>query len=351
MVETPAFMPVGTQGSVKGVDVDRLRDTGAAMVLGNTYHLALRPGEQVVAALGGLHQFMGWSGPILTDSGGFQVFSLAERAKVTERGVTFRSHIDGSEVELTPERSIAIQEALGSDVAMQFDHVIALPAATDAIRDATYRSLRWAERGRAAATRHDQAQFGIVQGGLDAALRRESAAELVKLDFPGYAVGGLSVGEPPEQMYAILDQTTPALPEDRPRYLMGVGRPEDLIEGIARGIDLFDCVMPTRNGRNALVFTDAGPLRLRNQVHERDTAPVETGCPCPACQRSRGYLRHLFQAREMLGPILASIHNLTYYQRLMAEARGAIAADAFEEFRQRKHRGWAAAGADCERGA
>lgn len=350
-VETPAFMPVGTLGTVKGVDVDRLRETGAQMVLGNTYHLALRPGEEVVAQLGGLHQFMGWDGPILTDSGGFQVFSLAERAKVTEHGVTFRSHIDGSEVQFTPERSIAIQEALGSDVAMQFDHVVALPAGTDAIRDATYRSLRWAERGRAAATRSRQAQFGIVQGGLDPALRRESAAELVKLDFPGYAVGGLSVGEPPEEMYAILDETTPALPADRPRYLMGVGRPEDLVQGIARGIDLFDCVMPTRNGRNALVFTDSGPLRLRNLVHERDAGPLEAGCPCPACQRSRGYLRHLFQAREMLGPILASIHNLTYYQRLMAEARSAIEADAFGEFRERKLRGWQSSPSDIARGA
>ena len=344
-------MPVGTLGTVKGVDVGRLRETGAQMVLGNTYHLALRPGEQVVAQLGGLHKFMGWDGPILTDSGGFQVFSLAERTKVTEHGVTFRSHIDGSPLELTPERSIAIQEALGSDIAMQFDHVVALPNSAEAVADATWRSVRWAERCRAAATRDDQAQFGIVQGGLDPGLRRESAAALVKLDFPGYAVGGLSVGEPPAEMYAILEQTTPVLPADRPRYLMGVGRPEDLVEGIARGIDLFDCVMPTRNGRNALVFTDRGPVRLRNLIHERDGGPLEPGCPCPACQRSRGYLRHLFHAGEMLGPILASIHNLTYYQRLMAEAREAIAADAFEEFRQRKHRSWAPAAPSGERGA
>ncbi|MBX3424388.1 MAG: tRNA guanosine(34) transglycosylase Tgt [Pirellulales bacterium] len=339
-VQTPAFMPVGTLGTVKGVDVGRLRETGAQMVLGNTYHLALRPGEQTVAELGGLHAFMGWTGPILTDSGGFQVFSLAERSVVTEQGVTFRSHIDGSLVELSPERSIAIQEALGSDVAMAFDHVVALPNSAAAVEEATWRSVRWAERCRRAATRGDQAQFGIVQGGLDPLLRRRCAAALVELDFPGYAVGGLSVGEPPEDMYAILDETTPVLPADRPRYLMGVGRPEDLVEGVARGIDLFDCVMPTRNGRNALVFTDAGPLRLRNLVHERDPSPIEPGCPCPACQRSRGYLRHLFQAGEMLGPILASIHNLTYYQRLMAEARAAIEADAYAEFREEKLRGW-----------
>jgi queuine tRNA-ribosyltransferase len=333
-------MPVGTQGTVKGVDVGRLRETGTKMVLANTYHLALRPGEQTVAALGDLHEFVGWPGPILTDSGGFQVFSLADRVKVTELGVEFRSHIDGSLVDLTPERSIAIQEALGSDLIMQFDHVVALPNAAEAVADATWRSVRWAERCRQAARRSDQMLLAIVQGGLDHDLRRRAARELVAMDFQGYAVGGLSVGEPPTEMYACLEAVVPELPADRPRYLMGVGRPEDIVEGIARGIDLFDCVMPTRNGRNALAFTDAGPLRLRNAVHERDRRPLEAHCPCPACRHSRGYLRHLFQAGEMLGPVLASIHNITYYQRLVAEAREAIVADRFAEFREAKLRGW-----------
>ncbi|MGI9427347.1 MAG: tRNA guanosine(34) transglycosylase Tgt [Bythopirellula sp.] len=339
-VETPTFMPVGTLGTVKGVDIRRVRETGAQIVLANTYHLALRPGEDVVAALGDLHEFMGWTGPILTDSGGFQVFSLADRAQVTEQGVTFRSHIDGATIELTPERSMAIQEKLGADFIMAFDHVVALPNSAELIEEATWRSVRWAERCRQATTRTDQMLLAIVQGGLQAELRRQGAQELVKLDFPGYAVGGLSVGEQPEEMYAMLDVTVPELPADRPRYLMGVGRPEDLVEGIARGIDMFDCVMPTRNGRNSLAFTDQGPLRLRNSAHELDRSPLEADCPCPACQHSRGYLRHLFQAKEMLGPILASIHNLTYYQRLMGEARQAIEADQFAAFRAEKMAGW-----------
>ncbi|TWU23810.1 tRNA guanosine(34) transglycosylase Tgt [Bythopirellula polymerisocia] len=341
-VELPTFMPVGTLGTVKGVDVDRLRSTGSQIVLGNTYHLALRPGADVVASLGGLHEFMGWSGPILTDSGGFQVFSLADRVKVTESGVSFRSHIDGSPLEITPERSIAIQELLGSDFAMAFDHVVALPNKREVIADATWRSVRWAERCRQAAQRNDQMLLGIVQGGLDPRLRQDCAKALVALDFQGYAIGGLSVGEPPPEMYATLEATIPALPADRPRYLMGVGRPEDLVESMARGVDMFDCVMPTRNGRNALAFTDRGTIRLRNAQHERDSSPLEADCPCPACQHSRGYLRHLFQAKEMLGPILTSIHNITYYQRLMAEARLAIESDAFDEFRRAKLAGWEA---------
>jgi queuine tRNA-ribosyltransferase len=332
VVETPAFMPVGTQGTVKGVDRDRLRDTGAQMILANTYHLALRPGEQTVAALGGLHEFTGWNGPILTDSGGFQVFSLADRMQVDESGVRFRSHIDGAAVELTPERAVAIQEQLGSDVAMVLDHVVALPNEREVIADAMRRSIRWAERCKAAATRADQTQFAIVQGGLDAELRAESAQSLVALDFLGYAIGGLSVGETPQEMYTAIEFTAPHLPRDRPRYLMGVGRPIDLLEGIARGIDLFDCVMPTRNGRNALAFTDAGPVRLRNFQYALDREPLDPSCPCPACRHSRGYLRHLFQANEMLGPILVSIHNLTYYQRVMAEARQAISHDRFGAF-------------------
>jgi queuine tRNA-ribosyltransferase len=338
VVETPAFMPVGTAGTVKGVDPGRLRETGAQMILANTYHLALRPGEQTVAALGGLHKFMGWDGPILTDSGGFQVFSLAERMTIDETGARFRSHIDGAAVELTPERSIAIQEQLGSDVAMVFDHVVALPNAREVVADAMRRSVRWAERCRAAATRSDQAQFAIVQGGLDAELRAESAEKLVAMDFVGYAIGGLSVGEPPPEMYAALDVTTPLLPRDKPRYLMGVGRPIDLLEGIARGVDLFDCVMPTRNGRNALAFTDAGQIRLRNQQHALDREPLDPACPCPACRHSRGYLRHLFQANEMLGPMLVSMHNLTYYQRLVAEARQAIAENRFASMLNERRR-------------
>jgi queuine tRNA-ribosyltransferase len=283
---------------------------------------------------------MGWDGPILTDSGGFQVFSLADRVTVDETGVRFRSHIDGAAVELTPERAVAIQEQLGSDVAMVFDHVVALPNQRDVVADAMRRSLRWAERCRAAATRRNQALFAIVQGGLDAELRAESAERLIALDFAGYAIGGLSVGESPPEMYAALDITAPLLPRDRPRYLMGVGRPVDLLHAIARGVDLFDCVMPTRNGRNALAFTDAGPLRLRNQQHALDRQPLDATCPCLACRHSRGYLRHLFQAGEMLGPVLVSIHNLTYYQRLLAEARAAIADDRFAAFLAERRRGW-----------
>jgi len=350
-VEMPAFMPVGTLGTVKGVTTAEIHNTGAQMVLSNTYHLALRPGEEVVRDLGGLHSFMQWPGPILTDSGGFQLFSLAERTKVTEQGAVFQSHIDGARLELTPERAIAIQEALGSDVAMVLDHVLPLPAEDAAIEDAMLRSVRWAARCRDAATRSDQAQFGIVQGGLNERLRIKCAEELAKLDFPGYAVGGLSVGEEPADMYRVLDYTVPALPTHKPRYLMGVGRPEDLLEAVARGIDLFDCVMPTRNGRNALAFTDRGPMRLRNKQYQRDQRPLEEHCPCAACKHSRGYLRHLFMADEMLGPILVSIHNLTYYQRLLACARDAIERDRFVEYRALKFAGWQPAtespSADC----
>jgi len=342
-VDLPTFMPVGTVGTIKGVDIGRVAETGAQIVLANTYHLLLRPGDEVVAALGDLHEFIGWSGPILTDSGGFQVFSLSKRAQVTENGVRFRSHIDGSEVEITPERSITIQENLGSDLVMAFDHVVELPNSPDVVAEATWRSVRWAQRCRRASTRSDQMLLAIVQGGLDPELRRESARELVALDFPGYAVGGLSVGESPDEMVRALEATVPELPAEQLRYLMGVGRPEDLVEAIALGIDMFDCVMPTRNGRNALAFTDRGPVRLRNAAHQLDRNPLEAACPCPACQHSRGYLRHLFQANEMLGPILLSIHNLTYYQRLMVEAREAIAADSFGEFRRAKMAGWATA--------
>ena len=340
-VETPAFMPVGTQGTVKGLTIDQLRATGARMILGNTYHLALRPSADVVAALGGLHAFTGWDGPILTDSGGFQIYSLAANAKITEEKAVFRSHIDGRLFELSPERAIAIQEQLGSDIAMVLDHVVALPAEADAVQDAMQRSVRWAARCKAAARRSDQAQFAILQGGLDERHRVWCAEQLTALDFPGYAIGGLSVGEAPADMYRVLDFTTPAMPRDKPRYLMGVGRPIDIVEAIARGVDMFDCVMPTRNGRNALAFTDAGPVRLRNARYERDARPLEEGCPCPACRHSLAFLRHLFMAGEMTGPILVSIHNLAFYQRLVASARTAIREGRFRAFAEQRRQRWA----------
>lgn len=324
-VPTPLFMPVATLASVKGVDIGRVRETGAGMVLSNAYHLHLRPGEAVVEAAGGVARFMGWDGPTLTDSGGFQVFSLAQQVKVTEEGAFFRSHIDGSPVDLTPEHSMRIQERIGADVAMQMDHVVALPAERRVVEDAMRRSLRWAERCREAHRRPDQALFGIVQGGLDPELRQESAEGLRAIGFPGYAVGGLSVGEGPEAMVAALKATVPHLPADRPRYLMGVGQPTDIIAAVAAGIDMFDCVLPTRCGRNSLAYTFAGQVRLRNARHAGDERPLEEDCPCVACRHSRGYLRHLFLAGEMLGPVLVSIHNLTFYQRLVATLRAAIA--------------------------
>ena len=323
-------MPVATLASVKGVDIGRVRETGAGMVLSNAYHLHLRPGEALVERAGGVAAFMGWNGPTLTDSGGFQVFSLAQQVKVTEEGAFFRSHIDGRPVEFTPENSMRIQERIGADVAMQMDHVVALPAERRVVEDAMRRSLRWAERCRAAHRRPDQALFGIVQGGLDAELRQQSAEGLRAIGFPGYAVGGLSVGEGPEAMVAALTATTPHLPADRPRYLMGVGQPEDIIAAVAAGIDMFDCVLPTRCGRNALVYTLGGQVRLRNAKYVDDDRPLEEGCPCVACRHDRRYLKHLFMAGEMLGPVLASIHNLTFYQRLVARLREAIVAGRFD---------------------
>jgi queuine tRNA-ribosyltransferase len=333
-VATPLFMPVATAATVKGVDIGRVRETGAGMILANAYHLHLRPGEETVAEGGGLARFMGWGGPTLTDSGGFQVFSLAKQVKVTEEGAFFRSHLDGSPVEFTPENSMRIQERIGADVAMQMDHVVPLPNDRRIVADAMRRSLRWAARCREAHTRPDQALFGIVQGGLEADLRRESAEGLVAIGFPGYAIGGLSVGEGPAAMDAALRATVPHLPADRPRYLMGVGQPRDIVESVAAGVDMFDCVLPTRCGRNSLVYTFAGQLRLRNAVHARDDRPLEEGCPCVACRHGRGYLRHLFLAAEMLGPVLASIHNLTFYQRLVTRLRAAIVGGHFERTRQ-----------------
>ena len=333
-VDTPVFMPVGTQATVKGLTPDQIRDTGTTMILANTYHLALRPGAAVVAALGGLHRFMAWDGPILTDSGGFQVFSMADRVTLAEAGVTFRSHIDGSRLDLTPEHAVAIQQDLGADVAMCLDHCPALPASKEQIAEAVARTVRWARRSKDTHSRPDQALFGIVQGGSHADLRQQCAEELTAMDFDGYAVGGVSVGESREQVRLALDVSTHLLPEDRPRYLMGVGRPQDLIDAVSTGIDMFDCVLPTRNGRNATCLTDAGPVKLRNAAHRSDPRPVEEGCPCPACRRfSRGYLRHLFLAGEMLGPILASLHNVSYMQRLTRRVREAIRGGRFVQFR------------------
>ena len=329
-VPTPLFMPVATLASVKGVDIGRVAETGAGMVLANAYHLHLRPGEAVVEQAGGVAAFMGWQGPTLTDSGGFQVFSLAQQVRVTEEAASFRSHLDGSPVELSPEASMRIQERIGADVAMQLDHVVALPATRDAVADAMQRSLRWAERCLAAHRREDQAVFGIVQGGLEPDLREESAVRLRGLGFDGFAVGGLSVGEGPEAMAATLRATTPHLPADRPRYLMGVGQPRDIIAAVAAGIDMFDCVLPTRCGRNSLIYTFDGQLRLRNAQHATDPRPLEADCPCLACRHSRSYLRHLFLSGEMLGPILASIHNLTFYQRLVARLRDGVLAGQFD---------------------
>lgn len=327
-------MPVGTLATIKGLTPDQVRATGSRMILANTYHLALRPGEETVAALGGLHKFMAWDGPILTDSGGFQVFSLADRAKITDKGASFRSHLDGRLLELTPERAVAIQEALGSDVAMCLDQCPALPAEKADIERAVDRTVAWAARCKAARSRPDQALFGIVQGGSHEDLRARCAAELVAMDFDGYAVGGVSVGESREEVRRALDVSVHLLPEDRPRYLMGVGRPQDLLDAVLAGIDMFDCVMPTRNGRNATCFTDAGTVKLRNAAHARDPRPLEEGCDCLACSKfSRGYLRHLFLAKEMLGPILASIHNLAYLQRLTRRMREAICEGRFVQLR------------------
>ncbi len=344
-IDTPVFMPVGTQGTVKGLTPEMVRAAGAQIILGNTYHLALRPGDELVRDLGGLHTFMNWSGPILTDSGGFQVFSLATQVKITDHGAKFKSHIDGSPLELTPERAVEIQENLGSDIAMVLDECPSLKETTrEKVRAAVQRTVRWAERCQRHHTRASQAQFAIVQGGLDFELRAECAKDLVAMDFPGYALGGFSVGEAPEAMHAALPACAALLPEAKPRYLMGVGRPEDLLVGVAAGIDMFDCVMPTRNGRNALAFTADGPIRLRNAKHRRDPAPVESDCDCYCCANySRAYLHHLFAAEEMLGPTLLSLHNLAFYLRLMREARQAIRDERFAAFQATCLARWKAA--------
>jgi queuine tRNA-ribosyltransferase len=331
-VETPAFMAVGTQATVKGLTPAQLEEAGVQVVLGNTYHLALRPGDEVIAELGGLHRFMGWQRPILTDSGGYQVYSLAASRKIDDQGAVFRSHIDGALLELTPERAVRIQENLGSDIAMCLDECPPADTPAEYRREAVRRTVRWAERCRAAHRRPDQALFAIVQGGTDVDLRAECARALVGMDFHGYALGGFSVGETPAQMMAALEPTAALLPGEKPRYLMGVGRPQDLLRAVACGVDLFDCVLPTRNGRNASAFTAAGVVKLRNARHKRDPGPLESGCRCYTCRTfTRAYLHHLFLADEMLGPTLLSLHNLAFYGRLLAEVRQALAAGRLDE--------------------
>ncbi len=325
IVQTPAFMPVGTAGSVKGVTPAQLRGVGAEMILANTYHLLLRPSPDVVRDLGGLHRFMGWDGPILTDSGGYQVFSLGAINRVSDEGVEFRSHIDGALVHLDPRGAIEVQNKLGADIIMVLDECPPLPSTAEALTAAVGRSLRWAAFCRDAHRRPDQALFGIVQGGLDVELRRQCAESLTAMGFDGYAIGGLSVGETHEEMVGVLPHITECLPADRPRYLMGVGMPADIVAAVGAGVDLFDCVLPTRNGRNGYAFTAAGPLRMRNEVHRLDDGPLEPGCDCETCRGfCRGYIRHLFNAGEMLGPTLTSIHNLRFYQRLMNRIRELI---------------------------
>jgi queuine tRNA-ribosyltransferase len=330
-VETPAFIPVGTKATVKGVRPETLREIGVEMVLANTYHLALRPGAETLRRLGGLHAVMGWDGPILTDSGGFQVFSLAGLRQVTQDGVTFRNHIDGAEMTLTPETVVAVQNELGADIIMALDVCPPYPCPRPDVEEAVRLTIEWAARSRAAHGRADQALWGIIQGGVEKDLRQRCAAELVAMDFPGYAIGGVSVGEGHDRLREVLGWTAPLLPADRPRYLMGVGEPRDVVAAVAAGVDLFDCVLPTRNGRNACAFTFEGMIRLRNEVFKTDRRPIEEDCDCPACRRfSRGVLRHLFAAGEMLGPILLSIHNLRFFTRFFGRMRQAIREGRFE---------------------
>ena len=339
VIRTPAFMPVGTVGTVKALYPEQVRDAGADILLGNTYHLMLRPGAERIARLGGLHKFMRWEGPILTDSGGFQVMSLSKIRKITEEGVSFQSHLDGSKHMLSPERSIEIQSLLGADIQMQFDECIQLPAERREVERAMELSLRWAERAKRAfeaqvasgGATNGQALFGIVQGGTDIELRRRSADSLVAMDFPGYSIGGLAVGEGHDAMIATLSETLPFLPSDKPRYLMGVGTPLDLIEAVRRGVDMFDCVMPTRNGRHGYAFTWNGLLNMRNAKHAEDLSPVDCMSRCPAAQEySRAYVHHLVKSGELLGAMILSWINTAFYQQLMDAMRAAIADDRFE---------------------
>jgi queuine tRNA-ribosyltransferase len=339
IVETPAFMPVGTYGTVKGMTPAQVAETGAHILLGNTFHLMLRPGVEVIKAHGDLHDFMGWSKPILTDSGGFQVFSLGDMRKISEPGVEFRSPVDGDKVFLTPEGSMQVQRDLGSDIVMVFDECTPYPATPDEARKSMELSMRWAKRCKVAHGDNPAALFGIVQGGMYPALRRESLQQLIEIGFDGYALGGLSVGEPKEEMLHILDEIAPLLPTDKPRYVMGVGTPLDLVDAVLRGIDMFDCVMPTRNARNGYLFTSKGVLKLRNSRYRHDLAPLDENCTCYTCKNfSRAYLHHLDKCQEMLGAQLNTVHNLHFYQQLMASLRhhieqGTLPAFA-AEFRQ-----------------
>jgi queuine tRNA-ribosyltransferase len=342
-VPTPVFMPVGTAGTVKAMTADAVRSTGARMVLGNTYHLMLRPGAERVARLGGLHKMMDWHGPILTDSGGFQVMSLAGLRKLDADGVTFQSHLDGSRHRITPERSIEIQHLLGADVTMCFDECTPFPATHEQAAESMRLSMRWAARSRAAFTpRPGHGLFGIVQGSTYADLRAESVAALTGIGFEGYAIGGLAVGEGQAEMLRMLDITVPLMPQDHPRYLMGVGTPHDLIESVKRGVDMFDCVIPTRSGRTGRAYTSRGVLNLRNAKHAEDTRPLDPECDCPACRNhSRAYLHHLIKSEEMLGPMLLTWHNITYYQRLMGRLRNAILEGRLDAEAAAIQAGWA----------
>jgi queuine tRNA-ribosyltransferase len=334
-IDTPIFMPVGTYATVKTLTPEDLKEIGAAIILSNTYHLYLRPGVGSIQNLGGLHRFMHWDRPILTDSGGYQIFSLAPFRTMSEEGVTFRSHLDGSSHFLTPERVVGLQEALGVDIMICLDECPGYPAPEAEVRAATDLTLRWAARCRAARTRPDAALFPVIQGGMIPELRRDQAQAMAALGFDGYAIGGLSVGEPKELMMEILEATTPMLPEDKPRYLMGVGTPEDLVEGVARGVDMFDCVLPTRNARNGMAFTSAGKVVIKNAVHANDSGPLDAACGCYTCRHySRAYLRHLYVAREILAYRLLTLHNLYYYLNLMVSMRQAIAEGRFAAFRQ-----------------
>jgi len=335
-VPTPVFMPVATQATVKTLTPVHLEEAGVRMCLCNAYHLSLRPGDELVARMGGLHRFMSWPRPILTDSGGFQVFSLADLRRVSDEGVVFRSHIDGTELFLTPERSVEIQERLGADVIVVLDECAPFPTEKPVAQAAMERTLKWAERCRTAHRRRDQALFGIVQGCTYPDLRTECAERLVALDFPGYAIGGLSVGEGPQLMIELVSVTTAALPREKPRYLMGVGLPEDIVEAVALGVDMFDCVIPTRCGRNGLAFTSQGRVKMRNLARRDEEGPLDPDCDCLACRRfSRAYLRHLLGAGEILGLTLMSLHNVRYYMRLMEDIRAAIVAGRYAEFLDR----------------
>ena len=348
-VETPVFMNVATQAAIKGgLNSEDLERLDCRVALCNTYHLHLRPGEDIVKSLGGLHGFMDWRRPILTDSGGFQIFSLASLRKITEEGVSFRSHIDGAKIFMSPEDSIRVQSGLGSDIAMAFDECVKIPSPREYIADSCERTYRWLVRCRDELNRLNEGEdtvnrgqqlFGINQGGIDRELRLTHMAKIAELDLPGYAVGGLAVGESTEEMYATLDYLVPEMPEDKPRYLMGVGTPENIVEGVARGIDFFDCVMPARNGRHAKIFTHSGTMNLKNEKYARDDRPLEEGCGCPVCRRySRAYIRHLFKAEEIMALRFGVLHNLWYYNHLMEEIRTALEEGRFEEFRREFYR-------------